>query len=278
MPRRSLKTALFLALQFLLPQHLLSRLVGRVADSRFPPLKNALIRLALRHYRINLAHAEIKDPKAYTSFNAFFIRQLDPPPLFPKAPVWGSPAEAVISEIGATHEGILIQAKGKTYTVAELLAAHATSPAYSQGSFATLYLAPHNYHRVHAPIDGMLTEINYVPGKLFSVNLTTADHISRLFARNERMIFHFETASGKLALIMVGALLVAGMQSPFVHWSRRDMTHFQKKVFPKPLPIEKGDELGYFNFGSTVILVTENKRLPLVQDHTEVYLGQSLFE
>lgn len=284
-----LKIFFFLSLQFLLPQHALSRLIGSLADSRIPVLKNTLIHAALKYYNIDMHTAEIKNPEAYPSFNAFFTRHLAVPAasLFPALPQIGSPAEGVVSQIGATHSGKLIQAKGKTYTVQALLAGHSWTPLLQNGSFATLYLAPHNYHRVHIPIDCVLTEIAYVPGRLFSVNLTTSNHIEGLFAKNERMIFYCETPRGKLALVMVGALLVAGIHSPFITWSRSDLNQRQSHVFPKPLPLEAGDELGYFNFGSSVVMVWEEKQTPVCPLNTaassppsnqEVTLGEALFQ
>lgn len=279
MRRKTLKTHLFLGLQRLLPQHALSRGVGKLADSKIQWLKNALIRKALKHYRIDLSTAKNKEAFSYDSFNAFFTRVLaiDPRSLFPKDGSLGSPAEGVLSQHGSIQAGTLIQAKGKAYTVHSLLAGHHWAPAFEQGSFATLYLAPHNYHRVHAPLAGVLTDIAYVPGKLFSVNLTTADHIDELFAKNERMIFYMNTPLGKCALVMVGALLVAGIKSLLTPaWSRRDLRCFQIHHLESPLALQAGDELGYFDFGSTVVMVFEKEVSIHLPVGASVSLGQKL--
>ncbi len=279
MRSQSLKTTLFLGLQHLLPQHTLSRWVGKLADSKISFIKNGLIRLALRHYKIDVSTAKNKDPLSYPSFNAFFTRVLagNPSTLFPKNGSLGSPAEGILSQHGPIKAGTLIQAKGREYTVAALLAGHHSAALFEHGSFATIYLAPHNYHRVHAPLAGVLTDIAYVPGKLFSVNLTTADHIDGLFAKNERMIFYMNTPFGKCALVMVGALLVAGIKSALApEWTRQDLNRFQIHHLASPLALHAGDELGYFDFGSTVVMVFE-KDLPMrLTIGASVTLGQAL--
>ncbi len=272
-----LQDRLFLLLQHLLPQHGLSRLMGRCAESERVWLKNLLIRAAIRRFRIDLQSAKNQDPLSYKSFNAFFTRELSAPAasLFPELPKIGSPAEGIVSQLGAIQNGDLIQAKGRMYRIESLLAKHASAPAFVKGQFATLYLAPHNYHRVHCPVAGHLTEITYVPGRLFSVNLLTADHIDGLFARNERMIFHIDTPAGKVALVMVGAMLVAGMKNPFTTWTRQAMRSLQHKRFETPVPLTIGEELGYFDFGSTVVLCFENPALTwTLPAGSSVTLGQ----
>lgn len=253
--------------------------MGKLANSKIPLIKNALIRLALRHYPIDLSAAKNKDPFSYPSFNAFFTRTLaaDPNSFFPKNGQLGSPAEGVLSQHGSIKAGTLIQAKGREYSVAALLAGHHSAPVFEHGSFATIYLAPHNYHRVHAPLVGVLTDIAYVPGKLFSVNLTTADHIDGLFAKNERMIFYMNTPQGKCALVMVGALLVAGIKSALApHWTRQEMNRFQIHHLESPVALQAGDELGFFDFGSTVVMVFE-KNLPMsLAIGAAVRLGEAL--
>lgn len=274
-----LKDGIFILIQKILPQHALSRWVGRLAMSEKRWLKNLLIRAAIRRFKIDLHNARIRDPYHYKSFNAFFTRELfaSATTLFPELPAMGSPAEGVVSQVGKINQGDLIQAKAKQYSVHALLAAHSSSALFMQGSFTTIYLAPHNYHRVHCPVEGQLTEITYVPGKLFSVNLLTADHIDTLFARNERMIFHINTAVGKVALVMVGALLVAGMKTPFKTWTRLEMKSLQSVQFQSPIQLKPGDELGYFEFGSTVVLCFENSNLNwCVPENTSVTLGEQI--
>ena len=252
-------STMFIALQYILPQHLMSRLGGRLANCKIGWVKNSLIRMALKHYVIDMQAAKNKAPFSYPSFNAFFTRELDQAPAhyFPALPAWGAPAEGVLSQAGQTQAGTAIQAKGKTYTVQALLANHPWADTLQEGSFATIYLAPHNYHRVHSPIAGKITAVSYIPGKLFSVNLRTASHIEQLFARNERMIFYIESPHGRLAFVMVGALMVAGLKSPFKTWTPAEMRHIQHHSFDPPISIEVGTELGYFDFGSTVVLISE---------------------
>ena len=267
-------------MQRLLPQHFLSRWVGKLAASKKPWLKNFLIRLALRRFSIDMQPAAEQNPFAYKSFNAFFTRQLATPAAkqFPKPPKLGSPAEGVISQCGGTRQGALIQAKGRYYSAASLLAFHPWHEFFKQGSFATIYLAPHNYHRVHSPVTGKIVEMVYVPGKLFSVNLATADRINGLFARNERLVFYIETKQGKVAVVMVGALLVAGMNNPFVNWTDTQKRKLQKKTFAKPIDITVGDELGYFYFGSTVVMCFEQEKNFVVKENTAVTLGEIIIE
>ena len=274
-----LKDRLFILMQHIIPQHFLSRSTGKLAESQIPWLKNFLIRSAVSHFKIDLRSAKVQDPYAFKSFNAFFTRELAilAHKLFPKPPKLGSPAEGVVSQLGDIQQGDLVQAKGRTYSVNALLAEHAWSSAFTQGKFATIYLAPHNYHRVHSPVSGQLIEIAYVPGKLFSVNLTTADHIDQLFARNERMVFYIATPHGKVALVMVGALLVAGMKNPFVPWTRRDMSNPLHHHFPKPIELKTGDELGFFDFGSTVVMCFENADLTWeIPANQALSLGQAM--
>ena len=258
-----LKDCFFITMQHLLPQHALSRLGGKFANCEIIWLKNLLIRKALSHYKINMQSAKNIDALSYKSFNDFFTRELARPAAeyFPKLPKLGSPAEGVVSQLGRITSGEILQAKGRSYTVESLLAEHNWAETFKNGQFATIYLAPHNYHRVHCPIAGDLTEVAYVPGKLFSVNLVTADHIENLFARNERLIFYIETQFGKVALVMVGALMVAGMKSSFMSWPRKEMNKLQKHTFSNSIPLNIGDELGYFDFGSTVVLCFENPDL-----------------
>lgn len=275
-----MKTSLFILIQRLLPQHLLSQWVGKLAASRRPWLKNFLIRLALRRFPIDMQPAAEQDPFAYKSFNAFFTRELTIPAAkqFPKLPKLGSPAEGVVSQCGGIRQGALIQAKGRYYSAASLLAFHPWHESFQHGSFATIYLAPHNYHRVHSPVSGKIVEMAYVPGKLFSVNLATADRINSLFSRNERLVFYIETKQGKVALVMVGALLVAGMNNPFVKWSDKQKRILQKKSFTKPIDIKVGDELGYFYFGSTVVMCFEEEQNFVVKENTAVTLGETIIE
>ncbi|MFA5631857.1 MAG: archaetidylserine decarboxylase [Porticoccaceae bacterium] len=249
---------LFIALQRLLPQHSLSRLLGRFAESERPWLKDFLIRQAVAHYGIDLSEARLKSTTDYPSFNAFFTRHLDDGarPIASGEKVFVSPADGAISQIGDLSAGNIIQAKGFAYSVQSLLGCdEATAATFEQGSFATIYLSPRDYHRVHMPFDGELKSALYVPGKLFSVNDATASRVDGLFARNERLSCLFDTSEGLLAVVMVGALFVAGIESVWQkHYRPRAP---QARLFEPKLPLAKGAEMGAFKFGSTVIVVSE---------------------
>jgi phosphatidylserine decarboxylase len=272
---------LFIWLQYLMPQHALSRLVLHATRVRAPWFKNWLVRAFLRLYTVDMTEVVETDPLRYASFNEFFTRALKPGarPIAPDPGDIVSPVDGVISEAGGIEGDTLVQAKGRRYSLRELLAARAWASRFEGGSFATIYLAPFNYHRVHMPLRGQLEETVYVPGRLFSVNATTAAYVPRLFARNERVLTLFDTAFGEFALVMVGALNVGSIATV---WSG-DITPAAKRlvtVLPRQsLALEKGAELGRFNMGSTVILLFEAHRARWhagVRAGTSVRLGQSL--
>ena len=251
---------LFILFQTIVPQHLLSRLVGKLAASEIPWIKNTFIKLFAGHFDVNMQEAEETDLEAYPSFNAFFTRALkaDARPLDTNGNNLLCPADGAISQIGAIENGRIFQAKGQHYTCAELLGDEDIANTFSNGSFATIYLSPRDYHRVHMPIDGKLVAETYIPGALFSVNGTTADNVERLFARNERLVCHFDTPAGPMALVMVGAMIVAGIATT---WSGqvappgkqpRTLNFLQP---PEPVELSRGDEMGRFFLGSTVILL-----------------------
>lgn len=249
---------LFIALQRLLPQHGLSRLLGRIAASERPWIKDFLIRQAIDHYGIDLSEAQVKDASAYPSFNAFFTRYLTPHarPVDTREDALVSPADGTVSQIGPIAEGDIFQAKGHSFTVANLIGGdRETADRFRHGSFATIYLSPRDYHRVHMPVTGVLKNALYIPGKLFSVNDVTANHVDGVFARNERLCCLFDTDRGLVAVVMVGALFVAGIetvwQKAFIPGKR------QGRIFNEGYTLKKGDELGAFRFGSTAIVVSE---------------------
>ncbi len=284
-PRRSAirtsATRLFVLLQYLLPQHALSRLVMVATRARTPWFKNLLTRGFLRLYRIDLAEAVQPDPLEYPCFNAFFTRALKPGarPIDPDPDVIASPADGSVSECGLIDGNRLLQAKGRHYSLGDLLAGQPFAAGFAGGSFATIYLAPCNYHRVHMPIAGRLLETVYVPGRLFSVNAATASCVPRLFARNERVLTLFEGAAGRFALIMVGALNVGSIATV---WAG-DITPARRRTVtrlpPGEVALAKGSELGRFNMGSTVILLFAANRArwnsSLAPD-TPVRLGQAI--
>ncbi|HVH84387.1 MAG TPA: archaetidylserine decarboxylase [Steroidobacteraceae bacterium] len=254
---------LFVGLQYLLPQHLLSGVVHWLARLHLKWVKDALIDNFVVNYRPDLSEAEEPDPRRYATFNAFFTRALRPGvrPIDPAPAALVSPVDGTVSQIGRTEGSSLVQAKGLTYTLESLLdeAAPAWAPVFRGGAFATLYLAPHNYHRIHMPLGGTLQAAWYVPGQLFSVNATTAAQVPGLFARNERVVCVFAQASLSFALGLVGALFVGSISTVW----HGDVTPRSPRVrgalaldFVRAgLALEKGAEMGRFNMGSTVILL-----------------------
>jgi phosphatidylserine decarboxylase len=278
-----MKTRLFILLQYLLPQHGLSRLIGKLANCRSPRwLVDWLLQLFIRHYKIDLSIAAEPNLNTYPTFNAFFIRQLKPSarPVAPGA-VIVSPVDGVVSQATTIANNQLLQAKGRYYTLEQLLAGDSSINAFKQGLFTTIYLSPRDYHRVHMPYTGKLLRSIYVPGKLFSVNPTTVNNVDAVFARNERLITLFETEFGLMAVILVGAMLVAGIGTSFQgivvpNRSRKVQTwnYADQNLF-----FEKGTELGYFNFGSTVIILLPKQVaawLPEFTAETSITLGTTI--
>ncbi|EAQ98661.2 archaetidylserine decarboxylase [Congregibacter litoralis] len=252
--------SLFILLQRLLPQHALSRLVGRLAAASGPRwLKNRVIRAFVRHYDVDLGEAERPFPEAYESFNAFFTRALKPGarPLCTSG--IACPADGAISEIGDIDGRRILQAKGRSYSLEALLAGdEARVRQFTGGSFATIYLSPKDYHRVHMPLDGQLQASAYVPGDLFSVNGTTAAAIDGLFARNERHISYFDTPRGPMGMVLVGAMIVAGIETVWngqVAPRLRQVERWDHAGTPMPVLLDRGSEMGRFLLGSTVILL-----------------------
>lgn len=262
----------FILLQQLLPQHLLSRLVGSIADSQWPPLKNFLISVFVRAFGVDLTEAAHPHKSAYPSFNAFFTRALKPG-IRPVNGAISSPADGTVSMAGHLHGNQLIQAKGINYSLEKLLGQHV--PAFENGSFITIYLSPRDYHRVHMPVSGTPTSARYVPGKLFSVNARTTAQVPDLFANNERLITMIETQTSTVALIMVGAMIVAGIKPVW-----RDTPYpprvSQVDTFEKPQQLDQGAELGHFEMGSTVILLFPEKLEFKVSQGEHIKLGQAL--
>lgn len=254
-----MKDSLFILLQHLLPQHLLSRAVGYLAESRCNWIKRPFIKIFAKRYGVNMSEALIEDLDQYDNFNAFFTRALKPDarPLDEATVV--SPADGEISQIGTLQYGRILQAKGRGYGLSTLLGGHADlAEQFIHGSFATIYLSPSDYHRVHMPITGTLRESIYVPGDLYSVNQTTVKGVDNLFARNERLITIFDTEQGPMAMILVGAMIVAGIETvwggqvappPKNSWR---MDH-QKPI--EPVILQQGEEMGRFKLGSTVIML-----------------------
>ncbi len=252
--------------QYLVPQHALSRLVGYFTRCQKPWFKDGLIKQFIAHYAVDMSTALEPDPYQYPSFNAFFTRKLRPDarPICAGVDSIACPVDGCISQLGKIDQGRIIQAKGFHYDVQQLLGgSEARAAPFSGGTFATIYLAPKDYHRVHLPIDATLVEMVYVPGQLFSVNPLTADTVPHLFARNERVAMLFDTAAGPMAIVMVGAMLVASIN---IAWEG-DITPPQSKTIKtwdykqQPKHMMKGEELGYFELGSTVIVLFGAERM-----------------
>jgi phosphatidylserine decarboxylase len=257
------------ALTHVLPHRLLSSLARKLAYSRRPALSQWLIDTVTRKFGVDLSEAAESDPRAYESFNAFFTRALKPgartPDPDPRALLM--PADGRISEcghIGDAREGVLhedashvFQAKGHGFTTAELLADEAAAHAFDGGLYATVYLSPKDYHRVHMPWTGRLRETVHVPGRLFSVGPDAVGTVSKLFARNERLVCHFDTDFGPMAVVMVGALLVSGVETV---WSGIEIPPYGGPVTVKDyrgehVVLERFAEMARFNYGSTVIVL-----------------------
>ncbi len=251
---------LFAALQYVLPQHLLTALVWRIARIRHVATKNFLITHFVSLYDVDIDDVNLSVPDDFETFNDFFIRELSSHarPIDEDGNSIISPVDGTVSIADEIRGDSIIQAKGMDYSLSELLATDLDqAEAYVDGAFATIYLAPYNYHRVHAPWDGELVAARYVPGDLFSVNAATFERVTGLFRRNERLIMHFETDRGPAVLIFVGALNVGSITTPWTGELR------PKKHGVVDVPdlsghsstVRKGDLLGWFNMGSTVILL-----------------------
>ncbi|QEP43834.1 phosphatidylserine decarboxylase [Ectothiorhodospiraceae bacterium BW-2] len=254
--------------QYLMPGHALSRLTHRLTRCEVSWFKNGAIRHFCRLFQVDMGAAQRQSPHQFRHFNDFFTRELRPEsrPIATDIDGLISPVDGSVSQYGPIRQGRMIQAKGRDFSVAELLGeSHPINARhYQQGQFITLYLSPRDYHRIHIPLDATLTAMSYIPGRLFSVNPATARTIPKLFARNERVVAHFATPFGKLALIMVGAVNVGSIETLWAgeitppagkqihHWHYVDTpaTHFTK-----------GEEIGRFNMGSTVILLLQRARL-----------------
>ncbi|MDJ0699766.1 MAG: archaetidylserine decarboxylase [Woeseiaceae bacterium] len=253
-------TGLFAFFQYLLPKHLLTAIVYRIARIRHPATKNFLIEKFIRVFDVNVDEIRDEVPDAFATFNDFFVRELSDGerPVDSADDTLVSPVDGTLSIAGHIENDVLVQAKGIDYTLDELLATDlANAHAYDNGQFATIYLAPYNYHRVHAPLAGKLVAARYVPGDLFSVNEATVSRVPKLFRRNERLVMHFETAIGPMALVFVGALNVGSISTPWTGEIRPRSSGVVEvlDLSAHTRHVSKGDLLGWFNMGSTVIVL-----------------------
>lgn len=274
--------------QYIIPQHGLSRFIGAIINSRNEKFKNYLIDFFINRYQVNMQDAIETNPHAYPDFNSFFTRKLRPDirPIVAGENNIACPADGLISEFGSINESTLIQAKNHNYTIDDLLGGiKDESTAFINGQFATFYLAPKDYHRVHIPYSGKLRKIIYVPGKLFSVNLCTADHVPNLFARNERVICLFDTNVGPLAVVLVGAMIVASIHTVWTGAitpvKNKQIQTWDYANIQSPILSDKGTEIGHFQLGSTVIVLfgpNSIKWITDLQKNQSVKMGQLIGE
>lgn len=250
---------LFVFSQYLTPQHLLSRGAGKLAECRVPAVKDNFINWFIKRYQVDMSEAAIESPYEFAHFNDFFTRELkegartvdsDPNIIV-------SPVDGAVSQLGEIKQGQVFQAKGQSFSVVELLGGDTErAEPFMGGNFSTIYLSPKDYHRIHMPITGTLKEMVYVPGKLFSVNPVTTEKVPRLFARNERVVAIFETELGPMAMVLVGAMIVASIETV---WAGL-VAPIRRKVSAtrygsdQEITLEKGQEMGRFKLGSTVVL------------------------
>ena len=263
---------LFSLWQYVIPQHGLTSLVYRFTRVRISWVKNLQIQIFIKFFSVNMLETMQPSPLEYETFNAFFTRKLKT-----DARTWRSnsnniisPVDGAISQIGQISKDRIIQAKGKDYSLKQLLADDdVLLKRFESGSFATLYLSPKDYHRIHMPINGTLLKSIFVPGKLFSVNNPTVRTVDSLFARNERFVSVFDTEQGQFALIMVGALFVGSMSTVFtgqITPTKKRQVYAREYSQQEQILLKQGDEFGFFNMGSTVILLFENNRINWLEE------------
>ena len=248
---------------YLLPHHAISWCIYRIARVRWRPFKNLAIRIYTGLHAVNMEEAAISNKYAYDSLNAFFTRALKSGsrPLADDPEYWICPVDGTVSQAGIIENGRIFQAKGQYYNLSELLGDDDTgAEPFRNGKFATLYLSPRDYHRIHMPIDATLRQMTYVPGRLFSVAAYTVKSIPRLFARNERVVCRFDTDYGPIIMVLVGAINVSATETVWhglVTGKRHKLTRYQ--YAPDEVVLRRGDEMGRFNLGSTVILLATER-------------------
>ncbi len=259
-----IRDRLFVFMQRHLPQHLLSALMYRLARCEYSLWKNSLIRIFIWKFEVDMKIAAQAEPTGYRHFNDFFTRRLkcDVRPVDQAKSNVVSPVDGVISQAGKIDGDAMLQAKGKSYSLKALLANdESLRRSFMNGRFMTVYLSPRDYHRIHMPLSGRLVKMLYVPGDLFSVNEVTTAAVEQLFARNERIINVFNTQVGTMALIMIGAIFVGSMETVWAGQitpaGRREIKQWDYDPASPEIKLDKGEEMGRFNLGSTVILLFE---------------------
>ncbi len=270
--------------QYILPHHALSRLMGHLTHCRNKTFKNLFIRLIIKLYKVEINEALETDINNYENFNQFFTRELKPEfrPLCQTPGSIASPADGKVSQAGDLNDEKIIQAKGKNYSVTDLLGGDPLRARdFKNGKFATIYLSPKDYHRLHMPINGTLKQMIYIPGRLFSVNAATTESVPELFARNERVVAIFDTEAGPMALVLVGAIFVASIETIWggvITPPNGAEVTVSNYPFNAPV-IEKGQEMGRFNMGSTIIVLFGENQIDWQQSFTEgkaVCLGEAI--
>ncbi|MDH5178440.1 MAG: archaetidylserine decarboxylase [Gammaproteobacteria bacterium] len=272
--------------QYCIPHHLLSRLMGKLTHSRNKLVKLTYMKFIIKFFGVNMDEAQEQDLNQYEHFNAFFTRALKPEarPIVDNPAKLASPVDGRISQMGPINKDRLFQAKGHEYSLGALLGAEDKwAKQFVEGEFATIYLSPKDYHRIHMPCDARLKEMRHIPGKLFSVNPATTRAIPGLFARNERLVCLFNTPVGPMAMILVGALFVAsiettwqGVITPPTH---ADMQVTQYAEGMLEVALKKGEEMGRFNMGSTVILLFRKDKMQWLEGleaGSAVNMGQEI--
>lgn len=284
MSQKTVKDRLFIASQYVIPQHLLSRAVGWLARCEINWIKNPLISLFVGQFNVNMAEAKRQQPEQFRHFNDFFTRELidGMRPIDEAEQGLVSPADGAVSQLGTINNGRIFQAKGQDYSLIELLGGDTQrANAFMGGEFATIYLSPKDYHRVHMPDTGTLREMIYVPGDLFSVNKTTAENVPRLFARNERLVCIFDTDNGPIAMVLVGAMIVAAIETVWAGLITPPKRELKVTDYrdPQPVTLAKGNEMGRFLLGSTVILCFPEGRMDWqadLQADSPLRMGQAI--
>ncbi len=272
--------------QHLLPQHALSRLVGKLINCQQQRLKNWVIKKFIHHFKVDMSEALEPCPTKYKSFNDFFTRQLRPGArtIAADETAIACPNDGFISQLGDIKEGKIFQAKGHDYSLFELIGGDDDiARAFTGGKFATLYLSPKDYHRVHMPLSGCLKSMTYIPGSLFPVKPSIVANVPNLFARNERVVCIFQTAIGPMAVILVGAMIVASIHTTWAGQmapnTSKQITHVEYTNDPNKISIEKGKEMGHFELGSTVIVLFPENKIEWdadLQADIDIRLGQAL--
>lgn len=268
--------------QYCLPQHTLSKLMSYLTHSEDKTLKNWMIRQVIKHYGVNMDEAKVKNLDAFKSFNEFFTRELTPDvrPIAAGPDAVACPADGAVSQAGIIDGQTIFQAKGKSFSLFELLGGNAErAELFADGCFATIYLSPKDYHRLHMPLTGTLKEMVHIPGCLFSVNTATTRSVPRLFARNERVVAVFDTEAGPMALVLVGAIFVSSIETVW-HGVVTPPSHDSILTWQynyKPYTLHKGEEMGRFNMGSTIIVLFGKDKVRWLDDFKadrEVKLGE----